>query len=229
MEYFIKEIYKDEYLKSACIFSDNIYNYIITCNDNYVSNEKIKVINYKLKMVEEINDSNERKFFTDTYYDNKKSTIYIITGNLGYIKSYDYNNNKIYQKYNHKDDSFHESLLINKNKDIIQLIDSCIDGTIRIWDFHLGLILNKITVEYFHLYGICLYKNGNNEYLFAGSSEKNIILIDLKKQKVVNILQGHNDEVLSVKTIIKTEYEDLLISQGFFEDGINIWSIKKYE
>ena len=177
--------------------------------------------------MEEINDSNERTDFIDTYYDNKKSTTYIITGNLGYIKSYDYNKNKIYQKYNDKDDSFHESLLINKNKDIIQLIDSCRDGNIRIWDFHLGLLLNKITVEYFHLYGICLYKNGNNEFLFAGSTQNNIILIDLKNKKVVNILEGHNDEVLSVKTIFKTEYEDLLISQGYWEDGIKIWSIKK--
>ena len=80
----IKEIYKKGCLNSACIFTDNVYNYIITCNDNYELTEKIKVINYKLKKVEEINDSNDRTDFIDTYYnDNIKSNIYIITGNLG--------------------------------------------------------------------------------------------------------------------------------------------------
>ena len=224
--YNLINIYKEGCLNSACIFSDNIYNYIATCNDNYYSTCKIKIINYKLKKMEEINNSNERTNFIDAYYDNNKSNIYIITGNYKYIKSYDYNNNKEYHIYDDNDDSFHTSIFINKNKEITQLIDSVEDGSIRIWDFHLGLLLNKIIVGNLSLYGVCLYNNRNHEYLFVGSSVNNIFLIDLKNKKILNSIQGHNNEVMTVKTIIQSESGDLLISQGYDDDGIKIWLIK---
>ena len=40
---------------------------------------------------------------------------------------------------------------------ILQLIDSCEDGNIRIWNFHSGIQLNKIRTNNGCLYGISFW------------------------------------------------------------------------
>ena len=52
-----------------------------------------------LKEIKEINISNDETCFVDIYYDKELFKNYIIAGNEGYIKPYDYTNNKIYHKY----------------------------------------------------------------------------------------------------------------------------------
>ena len=54
------------------------------------------------------------------------------------------------------------------------------DGSIRIWDFHLGLLL-KIKVSFEGLFAICLW---NNNYLFVGYNYKEIKIIDFNNKKV---------------------------------------------
>ena len=43
--------------------------------------------------MKEINYTNDSSYYIDTYYDKELLKNYIITGNEGYIISYDYNNN----------------------------------------------------------------------------------------------------------------------------------------
>ena len=59
------------------------------------------------------------------------------------------------------------SIIINKEEELIELIGSCSDGNIRIWNFHSGELLHKIMAHNgFHpLRGICLW---NNDYLLVG-------------------------------------------------------------
>ena len=52
-----------------------------------------------LKEIKEINISNDETYFVDIYYDKELFKNYIIAGNEGYIKPYDYTNNKINHKY----------------------------------------------------------------------------------------------------------------------------------
>ena len=90
--------------------------------------------------IKEINDSNDHCFLIDTLYDNNCSKNFIIPGNLGYLKSYDFDNNKLYHKYYNNENIKKMALfsaVINKNENLIKLIDSCRDGFIRIWNFHL--------------------------------------------------------------------------------------------
>ena len=60
-------------------------------------------------------------------------------------------NNKVYNKYtdvncNENKEKKEESCLsviINKEEELIELIGSCSDGNIRIWNFHSGELLLK--------------------------------------------------------------------------------------
>ena len=132
------------------------------------SSEPIKSFNLKGEKIKELKNSDEMTFFIDNYYDNILSKIFIIAGNYGYVKSYDYDNNELYFKYKDKFLNLfdtHFSIVINNKNDIVQLIESSCDGNLRIWNFHNGLLLNRIKVcdNYFH--GICLW---DNNYIFVG-------------------------------------------------------------
>ena len=167
-------------LYSACFFNDNNQNYIMTSHCYNDNSENIKIFDFKGNIIKEIKDYNNNTFFIDTYYDNKLNKNYIITGNDGYCKSYDYIENNVHKIYNDNDENCHDSIIINDKEEIVKLIESSIDGNIRIWNFHSGELINKIKVDKNSIYGINLW---NNEYIFAGSKNKTIKLINLKKEK----------------------------------------------
>jgi hypothetical protein len=81
----------------------------------------------------EINNSKDNVFFIDSYYDKNTNTNYIITGNYGYVKSYNYNQNKLYHKYCDANEEGHFSFIINNIEDKTYVLDSGDDGKIRIW------------------------------------------------------------------------------------------------
>jgi WD40 repeat protein len=221
----ITEANESGYLLSACFLYENNQIYIITSNSNFENNsEPIKIFDFNGNKIKDIKDSNEETYFIDTYYDNILSNNYIITGNKNYVKSYVFNKNELYHKYYDKDNGGHGSIIINSNEEIIKLIDSCDDGNIRIWNFHSGLLLNKIEVTKKCLYGICLW---NDNYLFVGCSDKTIKLIELYNGLVIKSLTGHNDVVLTIKKIDHPQYGESLITQGAGDDQIKLWTYKK--
>ena len=207
---------------SSCFLNNNNEIYIVTCNYNFIGYcEPIKIFNFKGNKIKEINDSNERTFFIDSYYDNKLSKNFIITGNYGFVKSYDYRENKIYYKYSDNDNRYHISIIIINNEELIKLIESSEDGNIRIWNFHTSDLLNKIKIGNYCLNGICLW---NKEYLFIGCSDKSIKLLELKKGIIFKDLVGHNNEVITIKKINHPIFGECLISQGIDYDKIKIWT-----
>ena len=207
----------------ACFLNDNNQNYIVSINNSF--KYKLDVINFKGELIKEIKDYyNNRTFIIDTYYDNKLSKNFIITGNEGFVKSYDYNENKIYKKYYDEDKRGHHSIIINNDNEIIQLIESSFDGNIRIWDFHSGILLKKIKVSFGlnsgWLYTVCLL---NKNYLFVGCFSGILRIIDIKKGIVIKELKNHNTPVICIKKIYIPNFGESLISQGFHKDGINLW------
>ena len=218
----LKNIYIRGLLSSAYFLKNNNENYIITCNDGYRNIGLIKAFDFKGNQIKEINDSNDGISFIDIYYDKELLKNFIITGNEGYIKSYDYTNNKIYHKYsdNDNDQGICYSIIIRIDNNIIKLMNSCSKGYIRIWNFHTGNLLNRINVGK-KLYGICLW---NNEFLFAGSRDHSIKLIDLKDGKIIKELNGHNLEVSTIQKIFHPKYGECLISHGL--DSIILWNGK---
>ena len=148
---------------------------------------------------------------------------YIITGNYKFVQSYDYNKNDIYRKYCDNDVNSHCSLIIFNKDDKVQMIESCRDGNIRIWDFHFAILLKKIKIGGY-LIGICLW---NQDYLFIGGSNKNIILIELNNGKIINNLVASNNYIVCIKKIIHPKFGECLISQGDSKEQIKIWMKNK--
>ena len=209
------------FLNSACFLNDNNKNFIITSNCNYESeSEPIKIYDFNGNKMNEIINSKEKTLFIDVYYDELLSKNFIISCNFNYVKSYDFQNNKLYRKYYDNMNEGHHSSIINENENAVQLIESCIDGNIRIWDFHSGYLLKKIRVSENHfLYGLCLW---NKKYLYVGCGDSTIKLVDLENKLVIKSLTGYNMEVLTIKKIIHPEYGECIICQGLYIDPIKV-------
>ena len=222
----IKNVYNRGDLDSACFLNENNQIYILTGNE--ISNNKgvsgpIKIYNLEGNKIKELNDYNFTTYFIDIYYDKKLSKNFIITGNLGFVISYDYNEMKIYHKYIDSNNTCcHCSIIINYNEKILKLIESGYDGKIRIWDFHSGFLLNKINVIDNKLYSICLF---NNNYLFVGCGDNTIKIIDLEKGIIIKDLINHNKRVIGIK-IFNYSYASYILSQGNSINQIKLWKLE---
>ena len=183
--YNFKKIYESSTLKPGCFLKDKKDILIVTSNSNNIDKCKlIKVYDLKGDEIKEINNSKDDTYFIDCYNDNKNNKSYIITINFFDVKSYDYNENNIYKKYSYKFSKVHSCVIINdkdKEKEEVELIESCKDGNVRIFKFHTGELLKRIEVSKNTLFELCLLRN--NEFLFVGCGEEIIKLIDIKKEK----------------------------------------------
>ena len=213
-------------LYSACFLKvEDKKKYIITSNRNKQGNcESIKIFDFNGYITKEINNSKEQTYFIDTYNDNIFSKIFIITGNIGFVKSYDYNKGDVYHKYNDYDSnsaSFcHFSVVVKNFNGKIKLMESCFDGILRIWNFHTGILINKIKINDKGLRGICLW---NDDYIFIGCDDKNIKLLELKNELIVKSYSGHINEVITVKKIVHPLLGECLLSQNGGESKIKLW------
>ena len=105
--------------------------------------------------------------------------------------------NKIIHKYYDKENGGkeHHSIIINRNEGITQLIESCDDRFIRIWNFHLRKLIKKIYCNDYLNY-IYLW---DNQYGFVWCDNKIIKLVNLKKGQVIKDLSSHNNYALLLK------------------------------
>lgn len=213
-------------LYSSCFLNDNNQNLFLTSNFNFGKIvEHIKVFDLNGKKIKEINDSNIDTYFIDIYYDIKFNKNYILSGNRGFIKSYDYNLNDTYKIYkdneNFDNEKGHCCMIINNNsQEIIKIIESCDDGKIRIWNFHSGELLKKINVSNEYLYSISLWYN---EYLFVGNRERTIKIVNINNGKIIKILSAHDNFVITIKAILLPKYGECLLSQGWGDGKIILW------
>jgi WD40 repeat protein len=228
----IKDIYKTGNIFSSCFISDknNAEIFIITSNCSLFKNSQpLKIYDLNGNYIKEINKSCEKTFYVGTYYDPSHSTNFIITVNKDNLKSYDYDKNEFYKKYQEiKDvkgkkmnfDDYHYNYTINNYDGVCQLFDSGDDGYLRIWDFHGGGLIKKIEIDKNCILSLCLW---NSDYLFAASEDHMIKLIDIKAGVVIKEFRGHVDMVCTIKKIIHPQYGECLISQGYKLDQIKLW------
>jgi len=210
-------------LISSCFINDNNLTYILSSNSNHPNDcEPIKIFELNGNQLKSLNQSNDNTFFIGTFYNKRIYKTYIITGNYGYVKSYDYNDDCLYHKYDGNDNRRHYSLDINEseNDDIIKLIDSSCSGIIRIWDFNSGELLNKINVDDNMIYSVCLW---NWNYLFIGCMDNTIKLIDLVKGEIIKVLTECDNFIICVKKVKHPKYGECLVSQGLGKEQIKIW------
>ena len=153
--------------------------------------------------------------------------VFIITGNIDSVKSYDYHENKVYHIYQNtikKKNEFHYCTVISDKDKIIRLIESSSFGIIRIWNFHSGKLIRKINgyenkKKSIKLFGICLW---DNRHIFVGCEDNKIKLIDYINGKIIKELNGHENKVLSIKKINHPIFGECLISQGYSNDQIKL-------
>ena len=151
-------------------------------------------------------------------------------------QSYCYEENKIYTSYYDYENYFIKyigpknyvsAIIFNEDKrKVTKIINSSMNGFIRIFNFHSGKLLSKILMEN-SLYGICLWNKNN---IFVGCGDHTIRLIDINKGVVVKNknLYGHNHLVCSIKKINHPKFGECLISQGLAKDNIELWINNKY-
>ena len=220
----IDKIYENGILSSGILLNNNNQNYLIVINFNVWESEPIKIYDFNGKKIKEFNDNiNDKIFLIDIYYDKKTSKNYFITGNWGYVKSYDFNKNTLYKKYCDNDKSTHYNIIINQKEEIVKLIESGGDGNIRIWNFHSGLLLNKINTNKIGIRSICLW---NSKYLFVGFYEI-LKIIDLQKGIIIKEINCSYYTMNSIKKILLPKYGECLISQGMKNEPIKLWIIKE--
>ena len=215
----IKKIYNVGTIRASCFFMYNNNIYIATSLFKYNDPKPIKILNLNGDQLKEINDSIENVFIIDSYFDEKTSITFLITGNQGHLRSYNFNENKLYYRYGENDKQSHHSFIININGEMIQLIESNDFGYIKIWNFHSGELIKQVKVIEKWIHGIFLW---SNELLFIGCFDKTIRLFNLKTEKIISEYSGHNNLVLTVKKIVHKKLGNILISQGWLEDTIRI-------
>ena len=221
----LKEVNKIGFLYSACFLFHYHELLIISSNyDEYGHSELLKIFNLKGKIIKEIKKSNEPTFIVETYLDDILSfENYIITGNLNYLKSYNYNKNEVYHKYfDGSINGYHYTIVVYNDNSVIKLFESSEDGYVRIWHFHGGVLLSKIRVSHDNINGICLY---NDKYIFVGCDDEYIKLIDIEKGSIEKKLHAHSREVLNIRKIKHPLHGYILISQAYEEEEIKIWKI----
>ena len=215
----LKNINASGSLYSSCFLNYHNEIYIISSNCNFIP-ELIKVFDMKGKKIKELKNSKDSTYFIDVYYDDKSLIYYIITGNQGYVKAYDFNKNEIYKKYCDNADECHDSLIVINQNEVFKLISSSKFGNIRIWDFNSGMLINTIKVSNYYLVSICLW---NDDYLFAGCGDKTLKLIDLQKGKTIKKFSGQNSSIITIKKLIIPNYGECLITQGYEKNSIKLW------
>ena len=210
--------------------NNNINNedyFIISSNRNHLGiAEPIKLFDLTGKFLSDFPESNDNTCFIDSFCEKEKTTnketlkYYIITGNTGHVKSYDFINKKLFMKYSEKNNkSDHLCIIVKKIEEEIKLIESCTDNYIRIWKFHTGELLGKIDCKN-GLLGICFW---NEDYLFTGCKDNSIKLIDIKNLKIVKSFNAHNNYVCTIRKIVHPKYGGCIISQSWHNDDIKIW------
>ena len=217
----LKNIYNQGRIFTACFLNDNNQIYIITSNNN--SNKPFKIFDLKGKLIKEINVLNSGVEYIDIFYERKNSKIYILTCEKDSVKSYDYINNKIYKIYKEFETPefeylIHTYLIINNND---ELIESCYDGNIRIWNFHSAKLLKVIRITKDRYALRCFYL-WDNKYLFAGC-QKRIEIVQLEDGYIVNELIGHNNDITYIIIINHPKYGKCLISQCYYKGEIKLF------
>ena len=197
-------------LNSACILNNNNKNYIIP-NNSFL--ERIKIYDFNGIQKKEIKDSGERTYIIESYKN------YILTGNENFVKSYDFNEAKIYQKYFDNDEfNIHLGITIYDTDKKVYLFESNTGGFVRIWNFNTGKLLKKIEMSNTPIYGICLW---NKEHLFAGGYGGEVILLNIKNCKVTKKWYTKTySKVYKIKIISYAKLGKYLISN---DDNLILW------
>ena len=209
------------YIYSALIFNDLLYDkklVILTA----VPNEKVKVWDMTGKLVKEIGSTSDYSYYINVWHDTTKNKYYLINGNSIDIKMYDYKTNELYRSFKGDPQVWHMTADVVMWDGVPHLVEADGYGALRVWNVNDGKIVKQHSKSGINIRGIILW---NQQYAFAGSSDKSIILYDIKNGTLIKSLTGHENCLCSLEKIVHPVYGEVLISAAI--DGkIKIWGFK---
>ena len=211
----IYTIQKSSIITAACPFIDDNINYIIVnhCIYDFNYNKILKIKEYRKKI-----------FFMDTYYNKGLDKLFIIAGFSGCLKSYDYDENEIYNTYGESDNSdVYNSMEIIDDGIYVKMITSNRNGNIEIYDFNTGMILKAIIVGYV-VNCVCSFEN---KYLFIEYNNGMIRQMDLERLTTINTFNSNYKQDVIFKIISCPNFGNYLISQGKCNGEIKLWEINR--
>ena len=217
----INKPYSRGLMFSVCFFFDEFLNAKYICTSS--NKEGIKLYDMKGFFIKEINKSNNEIYSINIYYDEKRFKYFLISCNKRNVKSFRMDSFTLYKNYSDNSSICeHVSSCIFLDKGITKMIESEFSGFIRIWNFHSGEMIKKISIEKGEpLVGICLW---DSKYLFVGSVNNDMKLVDLNNGKVVKEYNNrHNNEVCCIKKFSHPKFGECLLSQGLANDQIKLW------
>ena len=210
--------YEGKKISHELLLYNNFDNkfFILTCSS--FSNEDINVYNIKDIENKKLNSSKGNIKRIDEYYDNDSSKNFVIVIYDGYIASFDFNLNVIYQTYNNLRDNYIWSLIVYKSENKTKLIISSSKGNIKIWDFHSGILENYIFVNKRILRAVCPF---NENYFFTGSNTIKLVNINNKK---IEKLSERIGSIASIQKYIHPHFGECLITKS--DSKIKLWRME---
>ena len=221
--------YTRAFIHSACFLYDFNLNeiIIIVSNSNIYpqTKESMKAFNLLGTEIKEIEDSENEVIYIDSFFDHKYNKNYIISANKESVTSYDYTENKKYKTYKETNFIYDCTSIImmnDINDNLVKLIHSTGNGFIKIWDFHLGLLLEKIKINDGYIYSICLLEG---KYLFScGKSYKRNIIKNYIEKSNIKII--HINIETTCKLINLNNLGNFLITKNLcYDRPLNLWKI----
>ena len=214
-----------------CFLNVNNNIYIITTNNINTKNNLDSFFQFiylydlngnRLNIINEEENTLNRTYIIDIYYDKKSNKNYIITCNKNDIKSYDYNENKIYHIFYETNNDYHNYFFIyEKNENETLLFESSLTGIIRIWNFHNGLLINKIDSVNDNVYSFCLW---DEKYLFVGCIDINhsLKIINLDNPEIIMDIETSSC-IFNIKKIIHPDLGECLLTLFNYKWGLGIF------
>ena len=185
--------------------------------------EDSKQLNYY-----KINNSKDNTNYLKIYYENYDDNCipYIVAGNYGNIKIFDFSKKSLLHIYNEKRKVLNYlSIIINVNKkNEKNVIASGDDGFLRIWDFNSTNLIHKIFCKKDGwLIGLCQL---NNQYILAACEDGNLKEFDLFLNNFVKSLKGDINDITedSLYSVKKYEIEGKIYLVTHSKKGrIQLW------
>ena len=168
-----------------------------------ISTEPINVFDLKGNKVKQIQDITHYLHYFESYYDLLTNKNFIILCNIDNIILYDYNEDKIYHKFEENCYTF----TIFNNKESVKLIARGI-GSIIIWNIHSKELLKKIKINNMSVF--CLWND--NYIILSGYLDNMIYAININDEKKKKII-SHNNNIVNIKQINHPIYGECLLSQ----------------
>lgn len=211
----VKNIYQ---FGSTLYYSCFIYNEnkiaILTCCCDEPNEIKILELDGKISTFPNTNISTT---FIENFKDLNSNLTYVVTCHKRFMRSYIYNTKALYKQYeengnNTIDDktSFREILIYNDVE--LKLISSDDNGFIKVWNFHSGQLLKKISCLMKKCISLTLW---NSRYLICSIINDFIEIIDLRENKIISIISKFKCLGVSIVAVKLADYGNCLIGQYY--------------